>query len=122
MWSAIKAERMAVTDLPRPLADRLRPRQLDEFVGQAHLLAPGKPLRVAIERGQAHSMVSVGTARRRQNYAGAPVGRGRSGRIYPAVGGYGRGARGAGGGGAGASAVAGTAAPHRAVRGRSPPL
>ncbi len=44
----------------RPLADRLRPSRLDEFVGQAHLLAPGKPLRVAIERGNPHSMVLWG--------------------------------------------------------------
>ncbi|MFO1371677.1 MAG: replication-associated recombination protein A [Candidatus Competibacteraceae bacterium] len=44
----------------RPLADRLRPRQLHEFVGQTHLLAPGKPLRLAIERGQPHSMVLWG--------------------------------------------------------------
>ncbi len=33
----------------RPLADRMRPRTLDEFVGQGHLLGPGKPLRRAIE-------------------------------------------------------------------------
>ncbi len=33
-----------------PLADRMRPRTLDEFVGQQHLLAPGKPLRTQIER------------------------------------------------------------------------
>lgn len=48
------------TDPLRPLADRLRPRRLDEFVGQDHLLALGKPLRVAIERGQPHSMVLWG--------------------------------------------------------------
>jgi putative ATPase len=47
-------------DPRRPLADRLRPRCLDEFVGQSHLLAPGKPLRMAIERGQPHSMVLWG--------------------------------------------------------------
>ena len=47
-------------DALRPLADRLRPRGLDEFVGQPHLLTPGKPLRVAIERGQPHSMVLWG--------------------------------------------------------------
>ncbi|QQS55317.1 MAG: replication-associated recombination protein A [Candidatus Competibacteraceae bacterium] len=47
-------------DALRPLADRLRPRGLDEFVGQSHLLAPGKPLRAAIERGQPHSMVLWG--------------------------------------------------------------
>jgi putative ATPase len=41
----------------RPLADRMRPRSLDEVVGQAHVLAPGKPLRQAIETGQLHSMI-----------------------------------------------------------------
>lgn len=44
----------------RPLADRMRPRSLEEFVGQKHLLAPGKPLRQAIEGGQLHSMVLWG--------------------------------------------------------------
>jgi putative ATPase len=44
----------------RPLADRLRPRNLDEFVGQQHLLGPGKPLRLAIEHGRLHSMVLWG--------------------------------------------------------------
>ncbi|MBL8259795.1 MAG: replication-associated recombination protein A [Candidatus Competibacteraceae bacterium] len=50
----------ANSDARRPLADRMRPRRLDEFVGQAHLLGPGKPLRAAIERGQPHSMVLWG--------------------------------------------------------------
>ncbi|HTY93215.1 MAG TPA: replication-associated recombination protein A [Steroidobacteraceae bacterium] len=44
----------------RPLADRMRPRNLDEFLGQAHLLAPGKPLRQALEGGRLHSMVLWG--------------------------------------------------------------
>ena len=44
----------------RPLADRMRPRSLDEFVGQQHLLAPGKPLRQAIEAGQLHSLILWG--------------------------------------------------------------
>jgi putative ATPase len=44
----------------RPLADRMRPRDLDEFIGQAHLLAPGKPLRQAVETGQLHSMLFWG--------------------------------------------------------------
>ena len=44
----------------RPLADRMRPRNLDEFVGQAHLLGAGKPLRQAVARGQLHSMVFWG--------------------------------------------------------------
>jgi putative ATPase len=43
-----------------PLADRMRPRTLDEFVGQEHLLGPGKPLRRAIETGGPHSMVLWG--------------------------------------------------------------
>lgn len=54
------AEIGEAADARRPLADRLRPRRLDEFVGQAHLLGPGKPLRAAIERGQPHSMVLWG--------------------------------------------------------------
>ncbi len=44
----------------QPLAARMRPRALDEFVGQEHLLAPGKPLREAIERGVPGSMVFWG--------------------------------------------------------------
>ena len=44
----------------RPLADRMRPRSLDEFVGQPQLLAPGKPLRQALEGGRLHSMVLWG--------------------------------------------------------------
>ena len=53
-----RGERLA--ELARPLADRMRPRTLDEFVGQRHLLAPGKPLREAIESGQLHSMILWG--------------------------------------------------------------
>ncbi len=44
----------------RPLADRLRPRTLDEYVGQSHLLAPGAPLRRALEAGRPHSMILWG--------------------------------------------------------------
>lgn len=44
----------------RPLAERLRPRTLDDVVGQQHLLAPGKPLRVAFESGRPHSMIFWG--------------------------------------------------------------
>jgi len=43
-----------------PLAERMRPRTLEEYVGQEHLLAPGKPLRVAIERDDAASMIFWG--------------------------------------------------------------
>jgi putative ATPase len=44
----------------RPLADRMRPRSLDEFVGQPQILGPGKPLRQAIEGGQLHSLILWG--------------------------------------------------------------
>jgi putative ATPase len=43
-----------------PLAEQLRPRTLDEVVGQSHLLGPGKPLRLAFESGKAHSMILWG--------------------------------------------------------------
>jgi putative ATPase len=43
-----------------PLADRMRPRTLTEFVGQGHLLGDGKPLRRLIEAGKVHSMVFWG--------------------------------------------------------------
>ena len=43
-----------------PLAERMRPRTLDEFVGQRHLLDPGKPLRVAIEHDDTTSMIFWG--------------------------------------------------------------
>ena len=43
-----------------PLAERLRPRHLDEVIGQRHLLGPGKPLRVAFETGRLHSMILWG--------------------------------------------------------------
>jgi len=43
-----------------PLAERLRPRSLDEVIGQSHLLGPGKPLRVAFESGRPHSMIFWG--------------------------------------------------------------
>src|SRR5438477_4355662 len=44
----------------RPLADRMRPRTLDEFVGQEHILAPGKPLRLQIERDDPGSLIFWG--------------------------------------------------------------
>jgi putative ATPase len=43
-----------------PLAERLRPQTLDDVIGQQHLLGPGKPLRVAFESGQPHSMILWG--------------------------------------------------------------
>jgi putative ATPase len=43
-----------------PLAERMRPRTLDEFVGQAQLLGPGRPLRQAIDAGKLHSLIFWG--------------------------------------------------------------
>jgi putative ATPase len=48
------------SDRTRPLADRMRPRTLDEFVGQEHLVAPGKPLRTQIERDDLGSLIFWG--------------------------------------------------------------
>jgi putative ATPase len=47
-------------DALRPLADRMRPRNLDEFVGQEQVVGAGKPLRQALERGQLHSLILWG--------------------------------------------------------------
>jgi putative ATPase len=47
-------------DRRNPLADRMRPRTLDEFVGQEHLVAPGKPLRAQIERDDLGSLIFWG--------------------------------------------------------------
>lgn len=44
----------------RPLAARMRPLNIDEYVGQEHILGAGKPLRKALERGQLHSMILWG--------------------------------------------------------------
>jgi putative ATPase len=43
-----------------PLAERLRPRAIDEVLGQRHLLGPGRPLRLAFESGKPHSMILWG--------------------------------------------------------------
>jgi putative ATPase len=47
-------------DPKAPLAERMRPAHVDEVVGQRHLLGPGKPLRIAFEAGQPHSMILWG--------------------------------------------------------------
>jgi putative ATPase len=44
----------------RPLAARMRPERFEHYIGQEHILAPGKPLRRAIEAGQCHSMILWG--------------------------------------------------------------
>ena len=50
---------MAAT-LHVPLAERLRPRSLDDVIGQTHLLGPGMPLRLAFESGRPHSCILWG--------------------------------------------------------------
>ena len=47
-------------DEKRPLAERMRPERLEDFVGQQHILGPGKPLRMQIERDQLQSMILWG--------------------------------------------------------------
>src|ERR1700741_2144156 len=47
-------------DRTRPLADRMRPRTLEEFAGQEHLIGPGKPLRIQIERDDTGSLIFWG--------------------------------------------------------------
>jgi putative ATPase len=54
------AQADAVAAANAPLAERLRPRTLDEVIGQQHLLGAGKPLRVAFETGRLHSMILWG--------------------------------------------------------------
>ena len=43
-----------------PLAERMRPRKLDDVIGQQHLLGPGQPLRAAFAAGRLHSMILWG--------------------------------------------------------------
>lgn len=49
-----------IDGVAKPLADRMRPRALDEYIGQKHLIAPGKPLFEAIRAGRLHSMIFWG--------------------------------------------------------------
>jgi len=59
--SDVKVSDVKVSDgTYRPLADRLRPQSLDEYVGQSHLLGQGAPLRRALESGRPHSMILWG--------------------------------------------------------------
>ena len=57
------------TDTGRPLASRMRPRTLEEFAGQRHLLGEGKVLRQLIDGDRVPSMVLLGAAWRGQNDA-----------------------------------------------------
>jgi putative ATPase len=50
----------AEADTKRPLAERLRPAKLDDYVGQEHILGPGKPLRAQLDRGELSSLILWG--------------------------------------------------------------
>lgn len=60
LFSNIQNELKKATDRNTPLADRMRPEKLEELVGQKHLLAPGKPLRVGIESDELRSIILWG--------------------------------------------------------------
>ena len=56
----LAAPRSPANDAATPLAERLRPDQLDQVIGQTHLLGPGRPLRLTFESGKPHSMILWG--------------------------------------------------------------
>src|SRR5437764_6173957 len=60
LFGDIEPGRPADATAEAPLATRMRPRTLEEFVGQERLLAPGSALRRAIEEGKPHSMILHG--------------------------------------------------------------
>ena len=60
LFDSSPAAQVAANAGRAPLAERMRPRTLDDYAGQEHLLGPGKPLRLAIERDDAASMIFWG--------------------------------------------------------------
>ena len=56
----MKTSKPVAVETFKPLAERLRPANLDEYIGQSHLVAPGKPLYQAIKAGRLHSMIFWG--------------------------------------------------------------
>jgi putative ATPase len=60
LFSALENPSSKPADSSTPLADRMRPDTLDDFVGQQHLLGPGKPLRTAIEQDRVRSIILWG--------------------------------------------------------------
>jgi putative ATPase len=60
LFSGFEAPRDNFKDQNTPLADRMRPERLEEFLGQQHLLGPGKPLRVALEQDRIRSIILWG--------------------------------------------------------------
>lgn len=55
--------------MAKPLAERLRPKTLDEYIGQKHLVGKNAVLRNMIESGRIVSFILWGAARRRQDHA-----------------------------------------------------
>src|SRR5947208_10603607 len=60
LFSGLEPDSKSTSDEDTPLADRMRPQRLEDFVGQQHLLAPGKPLRAAIEQDRLRSIILWG--------------------------------------------------------------
>ena len=60
LFSNLESPEKKVPEKGAPLADRMRPQRLDDYAGQKHLLAPGKPLRVSIEKDQLRSLILWG--------------------------------------------------------------
>ena len=58
--AAAREPTLFAAQLPEPLASRMRPRALDEFVGQGRIIGPDTPLRLAIERGTVDSLLFWG--------------------------------------------------------------
>ncbi len=60
MVGAVLSDLFAAKQPDAPLAERLRPKHIDEVIGQSHLLGEGKPLRLAFQSGKLHSMILWG--------------------------------------------------------------
>src|SRR5262245_5120617 len=60
LFSNLEPPEKKIPEKGTPLADRMRPQKLEDFVGQKHLLSPGKPLRVSIEKDQLRSLILWG--------------------------------------------------------------
>ena len=60
LFSDLEPPEKKAPDKGAPLADRMRPQRLEDYAGQKHLLAPGKPLRVSIEKDQLRSLILWG--------------------------------------------------------------
>src|SRR5207253_8828327 len=56
----VNPERPMADDPKRPLAERMRPQKLEDFIGQEHILGPGKPLRSQIDRDEMTSVILWG--------------------------------------------------------------